>query len=88
MLMKNSSVVTSTYLDRNVVETFDNKRHLCFANSFIVANITSSEIKRGVSAATGSVFASRLSFVVTSVYLDGINLMLLAATGGAFSTPT
>ena len=87
MLIENSSVVTSAYLDRNVAETFDgNGRRLCFANSFIVTNIYTS--KAGTFGSNGKRLCLVNSFVVTSVYLDRINLRLLSAAGGAFASPT
>ena len=60
MLIENSSVVMSAYLERNVAETFDgNGQRLCLTNSSIVMNITLTEIKRGLSAATGNAFTSQ-----------------------------
>ena len=89
MLIQNSFVVTSAYLDRNVAETFDgNGRRLCFANSSIVTNAYLDRNKVETFGSNGKRLCLANSFVVTSVYLDRINPRLLVAAGCAFASST
>ena len=89
VLIENSSVITSAYLDRNVGETFDgNRRRLCFVNSSIVTNIHLDRNKAGTFGSKWKCLCLVNSFVVTSVYLDKISLRLLAVAGSAFASPT
>ena len=85
MLIKNSFVVVSAYLNQYIAETFEgNGQYLCFTNSFIVTNIYLDQNKVGTFDSNGKCLCLVNSFVVMSIYLDIINPRLLAAMSGAF----
>ena len=89
MLIENTALIMSAYLDQNVLETFDANRQRLLLRKFLYCNKHYlDQNKAGTFGSNGEHLCLANSFVVTSVYLNKLNPRILAAMGSAFALPT